>query len=119
MHGKWWDYPRDFYWFSPLPVNVKWHELLIILVLNTLLGLALDYYLNATLVERFTWFLEWITGSETVSSEEDSPMELIKSIASKLVEIDDVHPDDDLVGIGLNSLTAAGETRKHAGINSF
>jgi len=72
-HWSWWEYKKEYYWFSPKPVPVAWYEFFFVVMLTTLFSALCNATLLAPLTTLWIRFVRLCTrrgGAGGVSAHE-------------------------------------------------
>ena len=51
----WWNFPKSYFWFSPLPLPVAWFEFFYVVILTTLFSMACNAWVNPIIT---SWYLK-------------------------------------------------------------
>ena len=103
--SEWWDYPKTYFWFSPLAIPVGVGETMIVLAITVALSIILEFRVNPILVETCTLLAERLTGKDDSGNDPSgSTLNIVKMIISDITSAD-VREESSLAESGLSSIT--------------
>jgi acyl-CoA synthetase (AMP-forming)/AMP-acid ligase II len=105
----WWNYPKQYYWFSPLPLPVAWFEFFYVIILTTLFAMAMNSYVNPIITSWYLWggrLLARLFFKKTNAEKQQLGAEAIVKKAIKELVGDDSYydPNSDLSSAGIASV---------------
>ena len=105
----WWNFPKYYYWFSPLPLPVAWFEFFYVVGLTTLFAMAVNAWVNPVLT---SWYMKLGQAMGRAffkrGEESDEPLgaeDLVRRAIKELVGDDSYYdPSSDLSSAGVASV---------------
>lgn len=98
----WWNFPKYYYWFSPLPLPVAWWEFFYVVILTTLFAMFCNSYVNPYLTRCYIWISNKFGSKEKKNSQ--NGIEIVQECIQELTGEDSFDETLDIQQQGVGSV---------------
>lgn len=100
----WWNFPKYYYWFSPLPLPVAWWEFFFVVMLTTLFAMFCNAYVNPPLTFCYLWVCQKITSGTRKPPGSITGLEIVRQCVLELTGEDSYDENFDIQQQGVGSV---------------
>lgn len=98
----WWNFPKYYYWFSPLPLPVAWWEFFYVVILTTLFAMFCNSYVNPYITYGYIWVSNKIGSADKKTSM--TGLEIVQDCVQELTGEDSFDEALDIQQQGVGSV---------------